>query len=342
MVVDDSALFRALLRDAMSAIPDISVVGNAKDGGEALERIAALKPDAITLDVEMPGMNGIEVLRELKRRGDAVHSVMVSRHTARGAQVTTDALLEGAFDFVLKPSGTDVTANRQQLTDSLAQIFQGIQESLSAGTTDSAKIIPDGQETSAARTHSSDIVLIGSSTGGPDALKKILPALPAGFPVPVLVAQHMPGGYTPRLASRLDDICPLRVAEAADGVRIQAGEILIAPGGQHLGIACRGGKWFAKLSNDPPEHGCRPSVDYLFRSAFENLPEQRILGVILTGMGSDGTEGSALLKDCGGRIIAQHASECVVYGMPKSVIENGLADRVVSLKHMAAAIRSEV
>jgi two-component system chemotaxis response regulator CheB len=341
VVVDDSALFRALIRDALRKIPGASVVGNAGDGNRALEKIAALDPDVVTLDVEMPDKNGIQVLREMKTRGDRARVIMVSRHTAVGAQITTDALMEGAFDFVLKPSGSSADTNRAKLRDALGSIMAAVRESYldSVG-------VPSADETSetAAATGTSsrcELVLIGSSTGGPDALRQILPALPASFRSPVLVVQHMPAKYTASLANRLNEICSLEVAEAADGDPIRPGRILIAPGGRQMGMAIVKGALVVRLTDDPPEKGCRPSVDYLFRSAFEAAPQKRMLGVILTGMGSDGADGCALLKDCGGRIVAQHAQGCVVYGMPKSVIDRGLADRVIHLDRIAAAFCGE-
>ena len=342
VVVDDSALFRALIRDALVKFSGVSVVGNAEDGNVALEKIAALNPDVVTLDVEMPGKDGIQVLREIKASQQLARVIMVSRHTAAGAQVTTDALMEGAFDFVLKPSGSSVDENRREIRDALGSILAAVRESYLDsvdGPVAENAIERTGTLSESARC---DLVLIGSSTGGPDALRQILPALPASFRSPVLVVQHMPAKYTASMARRLNEICPLTVSEAADGEPIRPGKILIAPGGRQMGIANVNGTLAVRLTDDPPERSCRPAVDYLFRSAFEVASHRKLLGVILTGMGSDGTEGCALLKDCGSRILAQHAQGCVVYGMPKSVIDHGLADRVIPLERIAAAICYEV
>jgi two-component system chemotaxis response regulator CheB len=341
VVVDDSSFFRALIRDCLREIDGIAIVGNAANGNVALEQIQKLDPDVITLDVEMPGMDGIQVLREMKARGHRAQAIMVSRHTAAGAQVTTDALMEGAFDFVHKPSGSDVTQNKTELRNALSTILEVVRSSSTA--LDSVVPVDDANELQPHEQGSlpCEIVLIGSSTGGPDALRRILPALPADFPAPILIVQHMPPKYTASLASRLNDLCALDVVEAADGTQIESGRILIAPGGYQMGITKIHGKLVTNLTDAPPEHSCRPAVDYLFRSAFETLPQKRMLGVILTGMGSDGTEGCALLKDCGARIVSQHADGCVVYGMPKSVAESGLADRIVRLKHVATVLCQE-
>jgi len=341
VVVDDSTLSRVLIRDALREIDTVSIVGSAENGILALKIIGELDPDVVTLDVEMPGMDGIQVLREMKIRGDRARTIMVSRHTAAGAQVTTDALMEGAFDFILKPSGGNVQANKRELTDALDGILEAVYESYYGSINVASVEDPAQQDEFVGETSRCELVLIGTSTGGPDALRRLLPSLPAGFRAPILVVQHMPPNYTASLAKRLDELCPLNVAEAQDDTPILPGSILIAPGGRHMGIAGSKGGLVTRLSNDPPEHSCRPAVDYLFRSAFQTVPQKKMLGVILTGMGNDGTEGCALLKDCGGRILAQDARECVVYGMPKSVIKNGLADRVIPLDQMADAICCE-
>ena len=335
VVVDDSPLFRVVLRDALRTLPGVSVVGNASDGEEAVRKITELRPDVVTLDVEMPGMNGIDVLRRLKADGCGASVIMVSRHTAAGADVTTEALLEGAFDFVLKPGGADVVASKAALAGRIGEILAAARVSETA--------TPPGrpEEQIASRRRRAELVLIGSSTGGPETLREIVPQLPAGLPAPVVIVQHMPAGYTASLARRLDSLSPLAVREAADGDRLRAGEVLIAPGGRHLELVRVGPHLDARLTDEPPEHGCRPAVDVLYRSAFETAHDRAILAVILTGMGRDGTDGAAVLKDLSARVIAQHADGCVVYGMPKAVIDAGLADRILPRDQIAAAIMAE-
>ncbi|SFH74697.1 protein-glutamate methylesterase/protein-glutamine glutaminase [Planctomicrobium piriforme] len=336
VVVDDSALFRCLIRDALREIPGASVIGNADSGAAAIEKIAELNPEVVTLDVEMPGMSGIDVLREMKRRSLRTRVIMVSRLTDAGAQVTTESLLEGAFDFVLKPSGPNPAENRQQLKLALADKIAAV---LASRDDEPGPIrqAPSRPSRSDAPTRC-DALLIGTSTGGPDALRRVLPLLPQDFPVPVLVVQHMPAQYTKSLATRLDSLCPLHVVEAEHRQRVEPGTIYIAPGGWHMQVARPDpDRVLINLTDDPPEHGSRPSVDVLFRSAV-NVYGPRALGVILTGMGRDGAAGCAALKSAGGRVIAQHHEGCVVYGMPKAVVEAGLADFCLPLDRVSDAI----
>lgn len=338
VVVDDSALFRHLIRDVLNEIPGCSIVGNAEDGKKALQQIADRDPELITLDVEMPGMNGIDVLREMTRRGDRARAIMVSRLTATGAQVTTDALLEGAFDFVLKPSGKNPAANKAELHTALEAKITAYRQSRGQHTV--RQLVSVESDADAPHLSRCEVVLIGTSTGGPEALRQILPKLPADLPVPVLVVQHMPPQYTSTLARRLNDTCALNVAEAADDTIVRPGSVLIAPGGRHMRVARRNGQVVTQLTDDPPEHGCRPAVDYLFRSAVETW-QGRVVGVILTGMGRDGTEGCRALRERGGCVIAQHPSGCVVFGMPKSVIEQGLSHRIVPLTKIPETVIRE-
>ena len=334
LVVDDSALFRAAVAEALAGL-GAEVVGRAADGAEALAQAAALEPDVITLDVEMPRVGGLEALRRLKARGDRGRVVMVSRHTAEGAEVTAEALLSGAFDFVEKPAGVSGRENRAALSASLAPILEAAGASLGVAAA-------GPEDRGGAGGGGCGLVLVGCSTGGPDALRRVLPGLRGDLPAPILIAQHMPPGYTAGLARRLDAACEIGVREAEGGEWLQPGEALLAPGGRHLVVERVGGRLRAGLSGGPPVNSCRPSVDVLFGSAFEAAPDVPALAVVLTGMGRDGAEGCALVKDGGGRVIAQHADGCTVYGMPKAVVEAGLADRVVKLGHVAAAVRREV
>lgn len=337
LIVDDSALYRLLLRDVLGSIPGCSVVGHAKNGKEALERIEELDPHLVTLDVEMPDMSGIEVLRAMHTRHYRAKAVMVSRFTDAGAQTTTDALLEGAFDFILKPSGKDPSANKACLQRELAEKLTAFREGFRSSPASKLEVAA----AALAPSWSCAAVLIGASTGGPEALRLLLPALPADLPVPVVVVQHMPPQFTHSLAERLNGLSGLEVIEAKHGMPLVAGRVFVAPGGRHLKLAGPKGQVTIHLTDDPPENSCRPAVDYTLRSACDSL-EGKALAVILTGMGRDGLQGSGELKQLGGRVVAQHADGCTVFGMPKAIIEAGLADRVVKLPHLPGVVCDEV
>jgi two-component system chemotaxis response regulator CheB len=336
VVVDDSALFRALLRNAITDLPGCEVVASVADGKSALQKIDELKPDLVTLDVEMPEMNGIAVLQELKRRRSTSKVLMVSRFTATGAQVTTDALLQGAFDFILKPSAKDPAANKAELSAALADKIAAVRDAL-AGPAETA-LAPPQVPARSKPAAGCEAVVIGCSTGGPDALGQVLPQLKPDLEVPVFVIQHMPENFTASLATRLNEACELEVAEATDGSQVGRGKIVLARGGRHLLLKRRGPKRFVvHVTDDPPEHSCRPSVDYALRSAVDALGS-RVLAVILTGMGRDGLEGCRLVRSRGGRVIAQHADGCTVFGMPKVVIASGQADQIIRLPEIPRAI----
>ncbi|MHC5004072.1 MAG: protein-glutamate methylesterase/protein-glutamine glutaminase [Planctomycetota bacterium] len=342
LIVDDSALYRQTISNVLREVEEVAVVGVAKDGLDALEKIESLDPDLLTLDVQMPDMDGIGVLREIGRRRLRPKAIMVSSLTSEGAQVTTDALLEGAFDFILKPSGGDPGENRRKLRDALDEKISAFREAHRWRTSrdrrrpEAAVAEPEAPEpaTTGAVCRA---VCIGTSTGGPVALKTVLPKLPADFPVPVLVVQHMPPQYTQSLAQRLEELCPLHVGEARDGEVAAAGKVLIAPGGRQMKIVSNDDELRVRVTDDPQENGCQPAADYLIRSAAEALDGQA-LGVILTGMGRDGTSSCELLKARGGTVFAQHEDGCTVYGMPKAVIEAGIADKIVPLEDMARRI----
>lgn len=351
LVVDDSALYRQLVRNVLRDVPGVEVVGAAKSGEEAIDLIGQLDPDLITLDVRMPGKDGIEVLRDIKRKRLRTKAIMLSGLTAQGAQVTTDALLEGAFDFILKPAGADADANRRVLLAALIEKIQAFRDGrvvqgparrtatalagldLKAPTAKS----PITSVQSAAR----DVVVIGTSTGGPVALREIIPQIPGSFPVPILIVQHMPPQYTHSLAQRLNEASEIEVVEACDGMDLEPGWAFIAPGGRQMKIQARGARQQIRITDDPPEQGVRPSVDYLFRSAAEVFVG-RVVAVMLTGMGRDGVDGCRELKRRGALVISQHPEGCIVYGMPKAVAEEGLADKIVPLDNMGAEIIASI
>ncbi len=344
LIVDDSALYRQTLQNTLRDLKDVSVVGIAKNGKDALEKIEQLDPDLLTLDVQMPDMDGIEVLREIKKRNLRPKAIMVSSFTCEGAQITTDALLEGAFDFILKPSGGDPCANRQRLSeelthkiDAFCQTARRIKKYLrNVGDRKCTPLSANPDTIPEPESHCR-AVLIGISTGGPAALKLFLPKLSGQLPVPILIVQHMASHFTTSLAKRLNEMCELRVVEAVEGMEIQAGTVYLAPGGKQMKLVGQGERVLVQITDDLPENNCRPAVDYLFRSAAKVL-EGNVLAVIMTGMGRDGVKGCQEIKARGGFVFAQEEDGCVVYGMPKAVIEEGLADRVLPLGKIAPAI----
>ena len=349
LVVEDSALYRQLIRNVLRGLPDVEVVGTAGTGEEALAQVEALAPDLLTLDVRMPGMDGIAVLRELKKRRSRTRAIMLSSLTGNGAQVTTDALLEGAFDFILKPASSDANANRQNLHAALVEKIQAFRQSRFGRLTMHGLSLaalakpPDSAAASAPEADTDaplgryDVVVIGTSTGGPVALREVLPHFPDDFPAPILIVQHMPPQYTHSLASRLNEASGLEVVEGCDGMTLEPGWAYLAPGGRHMKVATRAGGPILRITDDPLENGVRPSVDYLFRSVAEVFGG-KVVAVILTGMGKDGLEGCRQLKRLGAFILAQHQEGCVVYGMPKAVVEDGLADQVRPLERIAASV----
>lgn len=341
VVVDDSALYRQLVRNTLREIADVEVVGLARSGREALQLVEELQPDLVTLDVQMPDLTGIDVLRELKRRGHRTRAIMLSSLTANGAQTTTDALLEGAFDFIHKPNSRDAGANRQHLLAELAEkigAFRLTRARYRAPRSPEVDVAPRRTErrpSSAAGDCAA--VVLGTSTGGPVALSEVLPALPGDFPAPVLIVQHMPAQYTHSLANRLNERSRIEVVEGADGMPVAPGFAYIAPGGRHMRLERRGPRLAIAITDDPPEHSCRPAADYLFRSAVQ-IYGARLVGVVLTGMGRDGAAGCAAIKAAGGYVITQHPEGCAVYGMPKAVVDEGCSDEALPLPHIADAL----
>lgn len=336
LIVDDSALYRMLIRDVLGKIPGCQVVGHADDGDSALREIEKSSPHLITLDVEMPTMSGIEVLREMNRRQIPTRAIMISRLTSDGTATTADALMEGAFEFICKPAAGDVAANKAMLRSELTEkldAFRVSRRTIPETVTESPRTSEPARRYSA--------LIIGSSTGGPEVLRGLLAALPADFPVPVIVVQHMPQHFTGALAARLDHLSALQVREGKQGMTIAAGDVVVAPGGQHLKLEKKGEVVRLRLTDDPPENSCRPAVDYTLRSACKAF-DGNALALILTGMGKDGLKGCTALQESGGRIIAQHPHGCTVYGMPKAIIEAGIADRIVLMGRLAKVLCQEV
>lgn len=371
LVVDDSVVVRHLLTDALAADPDIDVVGVAADGRVALAKVAQLAPDLVTMDLEMPQMDGIAAVRELRRTGYRRPVIMFSTLTERGAAATLDALAAGATDYVTKPSApaSMQAAIAQVVADLVPRIKALVPGHRSApGGPDRSAAAPSGAGPSAlkARTDGGGprvarplpprasgpvppsavrpvpprpvrAVVLGTSTGGPEALSRVLSALTAPLPVPMLVVQHMPALFTRQLAARLDRLGPCTVVEAEADQELRAGVVLIAPGDRHLQVG-RGGSR-AVVTCGPPVNFCRPSVDVLFRSAVRAFGPD-LLAVVLTGMGADGRDGCAEVVAAGGTVVAQDQESSVVWGMPGAVVAAGLAHHVVPLGDVAGTIEA--
>lgn len=339
LIVDDSALMRALLKEIIDDAPDLEVVGAAHDPLEARELIKELNPDVLTLDIEMPRMDGLEFLSRLMRLRP-MPVVMISTLTAEGSEATLRALELGAVDFVTKPQ----IGPSRSLADAVAEIQDKIRAAAQAKlrprprapTTQVAKPKGPKSGTTAQIPCRGEIVLIGASTGGTEALRVVLEALPPQAP-PVLVVQHMPEGFTTSFARRLDSLCAVEVREAKDGDKVRPGSVFIAPGNAHLLIERHGRDYLTRLSDAPPVNRHRPAVDVLFESALRQVRDP-LTAVILTGMGRDGAQGMAALHAAGAYTLAQDEETCVVYGMPRAAAELGAVDRILGLDMIAEAI----
>ncbi|GAA0543917.1 hypothetical protein GCM10010172_26830 [Paractinoplanes ferrugineus] len=382
LVVDDSVVVRRLIVDALGGAENIEVVGTASNGLLAQAKIDQLKPDVITMDIEMPQMNGIEAVRELRKRHKHIPVIMFSTLSAAGASATLEALSAGATDYVTKPSNVgsvneSIAAVRSELVPKIHAL--GGKRRMSgapagppgrpapamptrpgpgtappraglppAGRPGRPGAVPAGPPGAPARPAKRgtpggkvDILAIGSSTGGPDALTKVLTSLPSDLAVPIVITQHMPPVFTKMFAERLDRSTPLRVVEAGDGMELQAGCAYIAPGDSHLVLHRRGTSTLTQLSSAPPENSCRPAVDVMFRSVAA-LYGASAYATVLTGMGHDGRGGAKVLRDAGAEILAQDEASSVVWGMPGAVVGAGLADEVLPLDRIAAHLVNRV
>lgn len=361
LVVDDSVVIRRLLVQALESEKDVEVVGTASDGVRALAKAEQLRPDAITMDIEMPEMDGVTAVRELRRRGVRVPIIMFSTLTARGASATLDALAAGASDYVTKPSNVGSLA--EALSRVAGELVPKLRVLVDRGARPAARpalgtpatrtavrpsvvpsmplAVPRGTAVRrapatlpAAPTHPVRAVVVGSSTGGPEALSRVLGGLRRPLPVPMLITQHMPPLFTAQLALRLDRLGPSTVVEASDGDVLRPGHVYVAPGDFHLEVAGTASSTRVVLSQSAPVNFCRPSVDVMMRSALSVLGPQ-LLGVMLTGMGQDGAAGAAELVAAGGTMISQDEDSSVVWGMPGAVAAAGSTHRIVPLDAVA-------
>src|SRR5271166_2529534 len=337
LVIDDSALMRKLIPRILERDDSIEVVGTAMDGNFGLKKIEDLSPHVVTLDLEMPGLNGIDTLKQIMRHW-RLPVIVVSSHSTAGASITLKALALGAFDFVAKPR--DVSARMPEIADELIKKIHaaaqsaGIQTQFLPGETHSAQ---PGKLRPVAPTH---IIAIGVSTGGPNALQYLFSQLPEEFSGSILVVQHMPDGFTELFAKRLDETCPIRVKEAQSGDLLVAGRALICPGNRHMKVKKLPLGNVAVLAEDAPVNGHRPSVDVLFHSVAEEFGSQA-MGVLMTGMGEDGAAGLGEIRAAGGYTVAQSEQTCVVYGMPKAAIERGYAMRIADLQDLPYILQAQ-
>jgi two-component system, chemotaxis family, protein-glutamate methylesterase/glutaminase len=338
LVVDDSALMRKLIPSILEQDDSIEVVGTAMDGNFALKKIEDLSPQVVTLDLEMPGLNGIDTLKEIMRRW-RLPVIVVSSHSTAGASITLKALALGAFDFVAKPK--DVSARMPEIAEELIKKIRAAAQSAGVQTqflpSDTHGGVQPRKQRPVAPTH---IVAIGVSTGGPNALQYLFSKLPVEFSGSILVVQHMPDGFTELFAKRLDECCPIRVKEAQSGDLLVAGRALICPGNRHMKVKKLPLGNVAVLAEEAPVNGHRPSVDVLFHSIAEEFGSQA-MAVLMTGMGEDGAFGMGEIRAAGGFTVAQSQETCVVFGMPKAAIERGYAMRIADLQDLPSILQAQ-
>jgi len=336
LVIDDSVVVRKVLSDVLSATPGIALAGTASNGETGLAKLEQLKPDVVTLDIEMPGMDGLKVLAEIRNRQPKLPVIMFSTLTERGATATLDALALGATDYATKPTNSENLANaKEQISRDLVSKITGLR--LCAPALAVKQSIPATPAPHKAVQRRIDLVAIGTSTGGPNALAEVIPQLPKEFPVPVLVVQHMPALFTRMLAERLDARSAVRVCEGQPGQKLNPGTVCVAPGDFHMTVARKGLDLVLETNQDQPENSCRPAVDVLFRSVARNYGPHA-LGIVLTGMGFDGAKGAKAIRDAGGEVIVQDESSSVVWGMPGAVVAAGATDQVYPLARMSQEV----
>ncbi len=356
LIVDDSAVYRKILSEILAEQSEIDVVGTASNGEMAIAKAKKLNPDLITMDLEMPIMDGLEALPLLKKNHPDTAIIMVSAHTTSGAKTTMKALQAGALDFIAKPDRSSMEASRLEIQQQLRNVLRGVISKFQVqfalkGRTSTARIEPEPEPEPVVPPPNSisqrmakitgmtrpEIIAIGISTGGPQALTKVIPRLPGNLKLPVVIVQHMPPVFTKALADSLSKNCALDVLEAEDGQTLQAGKVYIAPGGKQMKIIRTEGIAQIVINDDPPENHCKPSVDYLFRS-LTFTHKGNVLSIIMTGMGKDGVVGMRLLKRLGAKTIAQDQQSCTVFGMPSEAIKSGAVDKIVPLEDMAKEI----
>lgn len=342
LVVDDSAFMRKVISDMLSDDDDIEVIGTAKNGKDAIDKALLLKPQIITMDVEMPVLDGIAALDKLLELKPEPKVIMLSSLTNNGGEATMKALEAGAVDFVPKPTASIIHFDAEDIkADLIRKIKSAAISNISFYTRQKAAPLhmKPAQKEVKAPLHSNlkYIIAIGTSTGGPRALQEVVPLLPADLPAAVLIVQHMPPGFTKSLAQRLDGLSQINVKEAENGDVLKPGWAYLAPGDYHMFLDRGSGEYIIGLNQAPPMTGHRPSVNYMMNSAAD-CGHRNLIAVMMTGMGSDGSEGIAKIKKAGGKTIAQNEETCVVYGMPKAAVAVGAIDRIVPLNEIAKEI----
>lgn len=345
LVVDDAVVVRRIVSDTLAEDPAIEVAGVAANGRIALAKVPQVNPDVVVLDVEMPELDGLATLRILRREYPKIPVIMFSTLTERGAATTLDALALGAADYVTKPAnvGSVLTAT-QRIREELVPRIKALCPGKAGAARPARAAVPPAafpRPAAAARPAPVELVVIGVSTGGPNALADIVPRLAPSLPVPVLIVQHMPPVFTRLLADRLTAAGGMRVREGVAGGAVVPGEAWLAPGDWHMTVRRAGLASTVQLHQGPPENSCRPAADVLFRSAVEAYGPG-VLGVVLTGMGQDGLRGAQLIKEAGGTVFAQDEATSVVWGMPGYVAQAGLADRILPLGRVAGEIDAAV
>lgn len=341
LVVDDSVVIRRMLTDILSQDPEIELAGTAPNGRIALAKLPQLNPDIVTLDIEMPELDGLATLPELRKTYPKLPVIMFSTLTERGALATLDALARGATDYVAKPAnvgsvGAGIQSVKEQLLPKIKSLCPDFKPTAVAKLPP-APLKPLASRPTSAALQRCEVVAIGASTGGPQALTTVLKRIPGDFPLPIVVVQHMPPVFTYHLAQRLNQECQLTVCEAIAGEHLEPGTVYIAPGDFHLDLVRRGVDVYTVLQQGPPENSCRPAVDVLFRSTAATYGSG-CLAVVLTGMGQDGKRGAEHVVSAGGRVLVQDAATSVVWGMPRAVAEAGLADSILPLGSISDAI----
>lgn len=339
LVVDDSVVVRRLLSQVLSEHPELEVVGTAANGRIALQKLEQTSPDVVVLDLEMPEMNGLECLEALRAERPKLPVVMYSTLTRRGALATLDALALGATDYATKPEAGSTDEAMAQVRDTLVPKLLAL--SPRRPILPVPPPLPTPVAPGRAPSRPVELVVIGCSTGGPNALAEVMPRLPGDLAAPILIVQHMPPMFTRLLAERLSRLSAFDVREAESGAMLSPGRALVAPGDHHMVVRRGDGRLSVALNQGPPENSCRPAVDVLFRSAAERVGAG-VLGVVLTGMGRDGQVGAKAISEAGGRILVQDATTSVVWGMPGFVVEAGLADEVLPIGEIGPAIARHV
>lgn len=344
MIVDDMVIYRKILSEVINRFDDMEVAGAAPNGALALKKMESTHVDMVLLDVFMPVMDGLETLKEIRKRFPNTQVVMISGVASKDADIVLKALENGALDFIPKPGGNAFEENVSFLEEAISRVVKIVKlKQKRPGAASVPAITTKTRDTAYAPVPKNfSLLAVGVSTGGPEALKKIIPYIPSDFPIPIVMVQHMPEIFTKSLAQMLDGISNVKVVEASDGELVEKGKVMLAPGGKHLVLRKENETVVAKYDYGLPENSCKPAVNVLFRSIAECYGHQGIMALVLTGMGSDGMEGVKVLKKKGCYCITQSEETCLIYGMPRAVDESGLSDSQVDLDSIASFVTKKL